>query len=61
MRTRDTVVSAKVSEHLARKLERLVALRRCEEADGPLRRKKKFTQSDALNLALAQYLEGELK
>jgi hypothetical protein len=58
VRIRDTVVSAKISEHLARQLDRLVALRQAEQVEGPLRRKKKFTQSDAVNLALTQYLKG---
>ena len=53
-------MSAKVSENLARRLDRLVALKQVEQNAGPLRRKKKFTHSDALNLALTQYLEGEL-
>jgi hypothetical protein len=60
VRTRDTVVSAKVSEHLARQLDRLVALRQAEQVESPLRRRKKFTQSDAVNLALTQYLTEEL-
>ena len=53
-------MSAKVSEHLARQLDRLVALRQAEQVESPLRRKKKFTQSDAVNLALTQYLTEEL-
>ena len=61
VRTRDTVVSAKVSEHMARQLDRLVALKQVEQTSEPLRRKKKFTQSDALNIALALYLKEELK
>jgi hypothetical protein len=60
VKTRDTVVSAKISEHLARQLDRLVALRQAEQVESPLRRRKKFTQSDAVNLALTQYLTEEL-
>lgn len=45
---------------MARQLDRLVALRQAEQVEGPLRRRKKFTQSDAVNLALTQYLKEEL-
>lgn len=61
VKTRDTVVSAKVSELLARQLDRLVALKQCEQTEGAIRRKKKFTHSDALNQALSQYLREEMK
>ena len=54
------MVSAKVSELLARQLDRLVALKQCEQTEGAIRRKKKFTHSDALNQALSQYLREEM-
>lgn len=50
---------ARVPERVARKLDLLVAKKQAAQSEGPVRRLKKFTLSDAINLAILEYIATE--
>ena len=59
VRDRDQMLVARVPERVARKLDLLVAKKQAAQSEGPVRRLKKFTLSDAINLAILEYIATE--
>jgi hypothetical protein len=59
VRDRDQMVHARIPERVARKLDLLVAKKQATQSEGPVRRLKKFTLSDAINLAILNYIASE--
>lgn len=53
------MVHARIPERVALKLDRIVAKKQAVQSEGPVRRLKKFTLSDAINLAILNYIASE--
>ena len=53
------MVHARIPDRVARKLDLLVAKKQATQSEGPVRRLKKFTLSDAINLAILNYIASE--
>ena len=53
------MIHARVPERVARKLDLLVAKKQAQQSEGPVRRLKKFTLSDAINLAILDFIAAE--